>query len=335
MKRVKYIVATLIGILAPATVVLAVVHSLNGQTGQTQTFADDLNITITSNNNVHMLGWNGTLPVSRGGTGTSTIPQDGYILIGNGTGYRFIASSSLSGNGPSFFNATGSSNQVLVFTSTNTGIGYPGLTFNGASTLQVGGTATATIRGDSSANGTASYIPYLYLGNNADGGSLAQAVIWAGRSDDALALIKADQTSKWVFGWDSNVNDFCRGDFCLTNIGLGDQIDFVPGRGNAFGQNGGGPDIGLGMKPVGGYSIEVDSGFRALGVSSLASTSFAGNVTTTNLQVLNGSSSTLSIGDVIHSGCIVMGDYDGGGLTYITTYRGMLLTTTTKPNVCR
>jgi hypothetical protein len=47
------------------------IGSLNGQTGSTQTFQNDSNVVITSGSDSHTLGWQGTLPVTRGGTGAS------------------------------------------------------------------------------------------------------------------------------------------------------------------------------------------------------------------------------------------------------------------------
>jgi len=46
--------------------------SLNSQTGSTQTFANDTNVTITSATDTHTLGWSGQLSVTRGGTGASS-----------------------------------------------------------------------------------------------------------------------------------------------------------------------------------------------------------------------------------------------------------------------
>lgn len=43
--------------------------SLNSQAGDTQVFANDTNILITSSNNTHSLGWGTTLSMARGGTG--------------------------------------------------------------------------------------------------------------------------------------------------------------------------------------------------------------------------------------------------------------------------
>lgn len=48
------------------------ISSLGGQTGATQTFANDTNVTITSSGDTHTLGWSGQLAVGRGGTGLSS-----------------------------------------------------------------------------------------------------------------------------------------------------------------------------------------------------------------------------------------------------------------------
>lgn len=46
-------------------------------------------------------------------------------------------------------------------------------------------------------------------------------------------------------------------------------------------------------------------------------------------------STTVYIGDATHSGCLVMGDSDSGGVTYITALNGVLTATTTQPSVCQ
>lgn len=65
-----FIILTIVVLfLTYPTSALAVMQSLNGQTGQNQSFINDTNITISSTGNNHSLGWNGLLPISRGGTG--------------------------------------------------------------------------------------------------------------------------------------------------------------------------------------------------------------------------------------------------------------------------
>ena len=65
----------------------AAITSLNGLTVAVQTFVNDTNVTIVSAGSTHTLTWSGLLPISRGGTGVSTVPANGQLLIGNGTGY--------------------------------------------------------------------------------------------------------------------------------------------------------------------------------------------------------------------------------------------------------
>jgi hypothetical protein len=90
------------------------ITSLNGLTVAVQTFVNDTNVTITSAGSTHTLGWSGTLPISRGGTGLSTVPTNGQLLIGNGTGYTL--STLTAGPGISVTNAAGS------ITINNTGV---------------------------------------------------------------------------------------------------------------------------------------------------------------------------------------------------------------------
>jgi hypothetical protein len=49
------------------------ITQLNGQTLATQSFANDVNVTITSAAGTHTLGWAGTLAYTRGGTGLATL----------------------------------------------------------------------------------------------------------------------------------------------------------------------------------------------------------------------------------------------------------------------
>ncbi|TSA25197.1 MAG: hypothetical protein D4R67_10615 [Bacteroidetes bacterium] len=69
------------------------IASLGGQSGSSQTFGNDTNVTISSASNVHTLGWNGQLSVARGGTGLSTVAA-GSFLSGNGTSALGVRSAS-------------------------------------------------------------------------------------------------------------------------------------------------------------------------------------------------------------------------------------------------
>lgn len=59
----------------------AVVQSINGETGSVQTFQNDTNIAISSLNNVHSLGWQGLLGISRGGTNASSFTNGGIFFF--------------------------------------------------------------------------------------------------------------------------------------------------------------------------------------------------------------------------------------------------------------
>ena len=54
-----------------------------------------------------------------------------------------------------------------------------------------------------------------------------------------------------------------------------------------------------------------------------------------DLNIVGSASTTVYIGDSTHSGCIVMGDSDNGGLTYLTALNGVLTATSTKPAICK
>lgn len=54
-----------------------------------------------------------------------------------------------------------------------------------------------------------------------------------------------------------------------------------------------------------------------------------------DLQIAKTTLSTLAIGNSTLTGCIVMGDDDSGGITYVTARDGVLSATTTKPSICR
>lgn len=54
-----------------------------------------------------------------------------------------------------------------------------------------------------------------------------------------------------------------------------------------------------------------------------------------NLQVLDTVSSTMAVGDATHTGCLVMGDSDGVGVTYLYVNDGVLMATSTKPAFCQ
>lgn len=132
------------------------------------TKTDDTNVTLTlggSPTNALLaatsltLGWNGQLSVARGGTGVSTTPANGQLLIGNGTGYtvaNLTAGSNISitntagGISISSSNPGGTVTSVAALTLGTTGTDLSSTVANGTTTpvitLNVP-TASATNRG--------------------------------------------------------------------------------------------------------------------------------------------------------------------------------------------
>ncbi len=74
----------LIAICLPANSAHAVIQSLNGQTGQNQTFTNDVNIGISSASNAHTINWSGILGINRGGTGASSFATGSIPFFFNG-----------------------------------------------------------------------------------------------------------------------------------------------------------------------------------------------------------------------------------------------------------
>lgn len=97
--------------------------SLNAQTGNTQIFANDTNILITSSANTHTLSWGGTLSLARGGSAASLTAANGGIVYSDAAKMQILAAGTtglfLKSNGaaaPSWASASsspaGSQNQI-------------------------------------------------------------------------------------------------------------------------------------------------------------------------------------------------------------------------------
>ena len=82
------------------------ITSLNALTAASQSFANDTNVTITSATATHTLGWQGTLAVGRGGTGTSTTPTQWGVAYG-------LSASALA------YTGAGASGQLLLAVTSN------------------------------------------------------------------------------------------------------------------------------------------------------------------------------------------------------------------------
>ena len=82
------------------------ITSLNLLSAASQSFANDTNVTITSATATHTLGWQGTLAVGRGGTGTSTAPTQWGVAYG-------LSASALA------YTGAGTSGQLLLAVTSN------------------------------------------------------------------------------------------------------------------------------------------------------------------------------------------------------------------------
>jgi excisionase family DNA binding protein len=151
--------------------------SLNGLTANSQTFANDTNVTITSIGSTHTLGWSGQLAVARGGTGVSSLTTNG-VVYGNGTGALQVT-------------AAGTSGQVLLANSS----GIPTFTtFSGDVTVD--GSGTVTIGANSIALGTdttGNYVATLgtltglsTTGNSGEGSAPTLGVVYGSTANTAV-----------------------------------------------------------------------------------------------------------------------------------------------------
>lgn len=71
--------------------------SLNSQTGSTQIFANDTNMTITSSNNTHTLAWAGTLSLAKGGSGAALTAAAGRVIYSGASALTVMSTTGTSG----------------------------------------------------------------------------------------------------------------------------------------------------------------------------------------------------------------------------------------------
>ena len=339
------------------TEALAAIQSLNGQAGQTQTFQDDSNVTISSSNNVHTLGWFGLLPISRGGTGNDTFTEGSLIFMGQ--------------------NKFRQDNNHLFWDKTNNRLGIG--TSSPASTLDVSG--NASISGDLDVSGnitSTNLVPYtgatqdvdlgphnLILGNegesyfisaadaitnNTDGGELIiYSGLGLGSGSGGTIHINSNDAQDTGNGGNIFMDTGSGG----TTSGNGGNFLFIAGKARGGDGNGGDFIFELGERNGSGnfgrFIVENLNGGRAyLDFSELSgertftfpSTTgtfglLESDQTWTGINRFEGSNSTVYVGSTTTPGCIVMGDTGGGAVTYVTANAGVLTASTTKPNNCQ
>lgn len=329
----------MLGLLVTPTKAFAVMQSLDGLTAQHQTFTDDSNVTITPSGSTHTLGWQGLLPFSRGGTGASSFAA-GSVLFSNGT--------SLTQDNSNLF-WDDSNNRLGIGTSSPTSaLDVSGnakvttLTSNADSIIH---TLNIGLGGGSVETNTALGLSALL--NNTSGstnlatGFEALRANSTGNNNVALgfrSLLKNTSGSENVaIGYNSFIEN-------LTGAG-----NVVVGRNAAAVQSDGSThlttafdSIYIGKNVRGNNNNDNNSiviGTDAIGAG--ANKAVIGNSSMTDVYF--GSASGLAnihakktfLGTSTTPGCIIMGDSDGNGVTYLTVNDGVLTASATAPSACQ
>lgn len=308
----------LLAVFITPTEALAVpIQSLNGQTGQTQTFQNDTNVVINSSNNVHSLNWQGLLPVSRGGTGTGSF-TDGSLLFFNGT--------SISEDNSNLF---WDDRLKWLFVGQRIRLQPPALPYQVSSALiEVGtpegsfngiGAFLAMVAGHGEGTGHGGDLT-LAAGSNLESGNGGDAFLGGGNGGGSGG---------------NGGNVLIRGG--ISNFGSGNGGDILLTTGRGGGANG-----RIILTGSGGRAIlnanSIPSSDKIFTFPNLSGTFplLEANQTFTGLNKFEAAtSSTIYVGSSTKTGCIVMGDSDGSGVTYVTANDGVLSASTTKPSFCQ
>lgn len=323
---------------------LAVVKSLNGQTGMTQTFQNDTNLTISSSNNAHSFVWQGLLPLSRGGTGANSFTS-GSLLFSNGTSIT-------------------QDNSNLFWDDTNNRLGIG--TSSPSSALDVAGNArveSLTSTADSSINsltiglGGGSIFTNTALGsqallNNSIGSESVAVGFQALRSNNngnrnvALGFRalggNTGGSENVVVGWHSflanltgsgNVvigrNAALTHSDGITNLTAAADSIYIGKNVRGFDNNDNNSIV------IGADAISAGANKAVIGSSLITDVYFGSVAGLANIHAANITPSKLFLGSTITPGCIVMGDSDGSGVTYLTVNDGVLTASSTQPSACQ
>lgn len=303
----------------------ATIDNLNGLTVDTQTFTNDTNITITSSGSTHTLNWNGLLPISRGGTGAGSFTNGSIPFIENGVftennsqlvwddieselkvaGDIHIRGGTVGGNNLKFMNFD--TNEVYSRISYETNQDGLVLTTSGGFDLFVDG---------------------------------ATGFVGIGTSDPLAGLdvrggARFDENPAYYYG----------GDIRLKGLSVAEpqpgDIQFFDGSNNSLGA------LAVSVDENNIYLVEGDTGM-GISISGNDGNVIVGDKSLLGsppdpegtLQVVENINSTIYVGSSSASGnqrpgCLVMGDSDGVGVTYITANNGHLVDSSTKPSICQ
>ena len=319
MKKI-YLVSISAILLAPYLVFAAPILNLNGQTGTTQSFVNDNNLTITSNLNKHTLGWTGLLAPFRGGTGVDlSALNENSILFKEGGVVKGNPSALLT---PSLF-----------------GGGLRDLKLAGAFITELG-------------------FSFLNIGDGRDHGIGPLGIVPVNSSGDNLVLTAGDANKNGAGGnirisAGSGGFDYGEG----SGTGLGGKIHIIAGDGHNT--NGGDIVLQIGAGDSNGHIViqnpsetsgivfdtSLLSDFKTLTFPDIAGTfsileanqEFKGENLFSNPvnNFISGTNTSVHIGADGIPGCIIMGDSDGSGVTYITANDGVLSTSTNPSQNCQ
>ena len=333
MKNFKLISVTATLLMITPVSVGAVIQNLNSQTGQTQTFSNDSNIAITSSSNVHTLGWSGLLPLSRGGTGANSF-LSGSILFSNGTSVtqdnqnlfwddsnnrlgigitQPTATLEVRGTGPapiSIFNSTYTDGGFIRFDQNGQPYGYIG---SAKRVAPVGGGGSTDL--GISANGRL-FIQGKVLMAVRDGTSSSGERVGIGTVEPLTmfhAAIPDGTNDTYVGIFEHGQTDGDVGGLFVSTVRNSNNYILAAAQGSFLS-----PNYRFVVQGNGNVGIGTSGPNEKLDV--------AGNIK---------ADSTIFLGSSIKPGCIVMGDSDGAGLTYIIVNDGVITATTTQPSICQ
>lgn len=358
-----------LGLLVSPTEVLAVVQSLNGQTGQTQTFQNDSNVIISSLNNVHSLNWQGLLPLSRGGTGISSLIS-GSVLFSNGINISQDNSNlfwddsnnrlGIATSSPTVpLDVSGTARATSLVSTSDSTINSLTIGLGGGSVpsgTAVGKNALLNANSSSYGNTAVGYNAFMNAGSSGDSTALgfyALAETTNGDSDTAIGsgALRHNTTGRFntavgsgamylnetgEFNTSIGTDAFAKNYNGSNNVAIGFRAGYWQADGSSYLTS---PEnsiyIGQGAR---GYdnndynSIVIGNATVGAGPNTTVIGSGAGAVyfgSAAGLASIHGT--TLFLGSSTRPGCIVMGDSDGNGVTYIIVNDGVISASTTKP----
>lgn len=395
----------LILFFAAPTEAYAVIQNLNNQTGQSQSFQNDSNVTISSSNDIHSIIWQGLLPLSRGGTGASSftdgsIPfifngifsQDNSNLLWDNTNKRLgigtaTPSSSLEVAGNAKATSLTSTNDSTINGLTvglgggsvpyNTAIGVDALSSNTTGPENVaigfGALSSNTVAGRNTAVGSQA-MPNGGGSDNTAVGRRALYSLSAGSLNSAFGVGSLGLNTSGSFNTAVGAGASGHNTTGSQNVAIGQAAlssSTTGGENVAIGQASllnnltGGANTAIGQQAgryqAGGSGLttatsSVYIGFLSRGydnndnnsiviganaIGAGANKTVIGNSSMTDVYFGSSSANAnthakkMYLGSSSIPGCIIMGDSDGSGVTYLTVNDGVLTASSTQPSACQ